>query len=63
MVDRSRCTGIGICESVQPLRYEVGDDGTLAVLDDVVPEEDRATAEEAIFGCPASALSLIREGD
>lgn len=58
VVDRNRCTGIGICESIFPERFEVDDDGTLIVHDTVVTPESRAGVEDAVQACPASALSL-----
>lgn len=60
VVDRGRCTGIGICESVDPDRFEVGADGSLVVLDPTVAEGELALAEEAIRSCPAAALKLRR---
>ena len=59
VVDRNRCTGIGICESLDPNRFEVDDDGTLVVHDDQVTDTDREAVAAAVSGCPASALSLI----
>ena len=60
VVDRGRCTGIGICESLSPDRFEVDDDGTLIVHDDVVADGDLAEIESAVNGCPAAALRLSR---
>lgn len=57
-VDRARCTGIGICESVLPERFEVDDDGGLTVHDETVAAEDRDDVEEAVRSCPAAALRL-----
>ncbi|GAA0431097.1 ferredoxin [Leifsonia naganoensis] len=62
VVDRGRCTGIGICESLSPDRFEVDDDGTLIVHDDLVTAADRDAAEAAVSGCPAAALSLVPAG-
>jgi ferredoxin len=59
VVDRSRCTGIGICESMAPDRFEVDDDGELTVLAEEVSPEDKAQVEEAISSCPTIALSLV----
>ena len=63
VVDRNRCTGIGICESVSPERFEVDDDGTLIVHDDLVTPDIRADIEDAVRSCPASALSLVARGE
>lgn len=61
VVDRNRCTGIGICESIFPERFEVDDDGSLLVHDDLVTPEVRTEVEDAVRGCPAAALSLAVE--
>jgi ferredoxin len=58
VVDRSRCTGIGICESIAPDNFEVGEDGALVVIRDDVAEASRADVEEAVRSCPAMALSV-----
>ncbi len=59
VVDRGRCTGIGICESIAPDRFEVEDDGTLIVHGDSVSAADLAEIDEAVRGCPAAALKLV----
>lgn len=61
-VDRGRCTGIGICESLREDRFEVGGDGTLIVHDDAVDAAERAEFENIVLSCPASALKLIPVG-
>lgn len=58
IVDRSRCTGLGICESIVPERFEVDDSGELIVHDDRVTPDTSAGIEDAVRGCPTSALSL-----
>ncbi|WP_431972376.1 ferredoxin [Nocardia sp. bgisy134] len=57
-VDRSRCTGIGICESIAPEVFEVDDDGTLRLLSDGPID---ARVERAVHSCPALALSLVED--
>ncbi|MEP6631669.1 MAG: ferredoxin [Lapillicoccus sp.] len=32
VVDRGRCSGMGICESLAPEHFEVGDDGVMRLL-------------------------------
>lgn len=56
VVDRSRCSGIGICESLAPEIFEVGDDGSLSLLRERV--ETRTLVEEAVLSCPAAALAI-----
>ena len=58
VVDRARCTGIGICESIAPDKFEVDDDGTLIVHGEIVEESDAIIAN-AVRGWPAAALKLV----
>jgi ferredoxin len=58
IVDRARCTGLGICESLAPDCFEVDDAGTLVLLTDTVPEGGLADVRAAIDGCPTEALRL-----
>jgi ferredoxin len=60
-VDRGRCTGIGICESVAPDYFEVGDDGVLVLLREHADDSQRAEVEDAVRACPALALSIVEE--
>jgi ferredoxin len=57
-VDRGRCTGIGMCESVAPDYFEVDDDGTLILHRASVSGNDTELVEDAVRACPAAALSL-----
>lgn len=58
-LDRARCTGIGVCESIAPGHFEVGPDGVLTILTDRVGPEDAAAVENAVSSCPAGALALV----
>ena len=58
-VDRVKCTGLGICESLAPNVFEVDDDGELVLLTANVSDEDLEGVREAIAGCPTEALRLI----
>jgi ferredoxin len=58
LVDRAKCTGLGICESLAADHFEVDDDGDLVVLKDTVSDQERSVIDEAIAGCPNVALSL-----
>jgi ferredoxin len=60
VVDRSRCSGIGICESIAPEYFEVDSDGTNVQRRDVVADGDLEDVEEAVRSCPAAALYLTR---
>lgn len=59
VLDRTKCTGIGICESLASDFFEIGDDGTLVVLRDDVSADELADIEAAISGCPTEALKLV----
>ena len=61
IVDEKRCTGLGICESIAPGFFEVGDDGALVLLRTELDEPDRADIEEAVRSCPTLALSLAEK--
>ena len=57
-VDRDRCVGSGVCESLAPEVFEVDDDGALVVHR---PEPDAAQLDDvrdAVQQCPARALAL-----
>lgn len=58
VVDRARCTGIGICESVAPHVFEVDDDGALVLMVEEAEDGDEAVTE-AVRTCPAMALAMV----
>lgn len=60
IVDRSKCTGLGICESLAPAFFEVDDNGELIQLREDVTDEELAAVEEAVQGCPTEALRIER---
>jgi ferredoxin len=58
VLDRAKCTGIGICEALAPTVFEVDDQGELVVLSAEVPEDAQNEVTEAVEGCPTMALRL-----
>ncbi|MFE9322325.1 ferredoxin [Nocardia sp. NPDC052278] len=60
VVDRSKCTGLGICESLAPLFFEVVDSGELIQLKEDIADDELAAVEDAVQGCPTEALRIIR---
>jgi ferredoxin len=56
-IDRSLCSGYGVCESIAPDVFELGDDG-LAVVRTGVSEDE--AVQEACDSCPAGAISIAR---
>lgn len=58
VLDKDKCSSLGMCESVAPDFFEVGDDGELNIPDLTPPSDKRALIEEAVAACPTSALSI-----
>lgn len=58
VLDESKCSSLGMCESVAPEFFEVGDDGALTLLNPEPPIDKRALMEEAVAACPTAALRL-----
>ncbi|AII10826.1 ferredoxin [Rhodococcus opacus] len=61
IVDRTKCTGLGICESLAPGKFEIDDDGSLMLLSDTVTDDERDEVDAAIAACPTEALRLVAE--
>lgn len=59
LVDTDCCTGHGVCESILPEVFEVGDDGIVHLLTTAFEESQRADLDEAVFECPTQALTLV----
>ena len=58
VVDRSKCSSIGLCEATAPDIFEIGPDGGLNILLDEIPEGRRVELEQACENCPTQALSI-----
>ncbi|MDV6014049.1 ferredoxin [Haloechinothrix sp. LS1_15] len=56
--DRTKCEGLGMCEAMAPDHFEVGDDGTVVVLNEQPDEEHRTELTAAVDACPVLALAL-----
>jgi len=61
VVDRNKCTGLGICESLAPKYFEVNDDGDLELKQETLDDGDLPDVEEAVAGCPTEALRLVAD--
>jgi len=59
VVDRDRCTGQAMCESIGPDIFRVTDDGQVEILVAVVPDGRLREAEWAVSCCPNEALELV----
>ena len=58
VVDRTRCSSIGLCEANAPDIFEIGADGALTILMDDIPANRRIDLEQACENCPTQALSI-----
>ncbi|MGW5719413.1 ferredoxin [Amycolatopsis sp. NPDC003865] len=56
--DRGKCDGLGMCEAMAPDFFEVGEDGTVVVLDERPGEQHRQDVAAAVDACPVLALKL-----
>ncbi|MFG1352241.1 ferredoxin [Xanthobacter autotrophicus] len=60
VVDHSKCEGIGICESILPNTFEVQDDSTLKVNEEIIRDaRSLRLSEDAVASCPKGALSIV----
>lgn len=60
VADFSKCTGLGICESLAPAFFEIDDSGDLVLLREEFTEDERQTIEDSVSGCPTEALRIER---
>lgn len=61
LVDRDRCTGLGMCEAAAPDYFEIQEDGSLRLLVERACDAHKALLDEAVASCPAEALSIIED--
>ena len=59
VVDRDKCEGLGMCESMAHEFFEVDDDDVMHVLDETPAESDRKEVAAAVASCPVQALTLV----
>jgi ferredoxin len=57
VVDPDRCTGCGLCETICPEVFEMGDDGIARVID-ADACADAGCCEEAADSCPEEAITF-----
>lgn len=59
-MDIAKCAGIGICESIAPDYFAVGDEGLVVGLQDSVADGDLMLLEDAVASCPTWTINLDR---
>lgn len=60
-VDKNLCIGCGACAACCSDVFEFGDDGLAESKVDIVPEELEEDVQDALEGCPTSAISKVNE--
>lgn len=59
VVDRTKCSSIGLCEATAPDIFEIGPDGVMNILIEDIGADRRADVEQACENCPTQALSIV----
>ena len=59
VVDRTKCSSIGLCEATAPDIFEIGPDGVMNILIEDISADRRADLEQACENCPTQALSIV----
>ena len=59
VVNFDRCQGNANCMDKAPAVFEVLVDGTLVVLAEQPPEDERSNVEEAVRVCPTGAIKVV----
>ncbi len=57
-VDQTLCIGCGLCESLCPDVFSMGDDGLAKAIEDDVPESSEDCARDAASQCPTEAIKI-----
>jgi ferredoxin len=57
-VDPDTCMGCGVCETIAPNVFKLGDEPHATVLVDVVAPEDEDAVREAVDSCPEQSIRI-----
>jgi ferredoxin len=58
-VDPDRCVASGQCVMLAPELFDQDDDGIVILIDDVVADDRRDSAQQAIRVCPSAAITQV----
>ncbi len=58
MVDKDLCIGCGLCESICPDVFKMDAGNKAMVLVDVIPQTAETCADDAMQGCPVTAITI-----
>lgn len=61
-IDRDRCQGNGMCESLAPAVFRLADEGVAALVDGADPADHADDVAAAIDSCPMEALRRVDTG-
>lgn len=57
-VDKSKCIGCGLCASIAPEVFKLGDDGLAYVKDPNGDKKFASKVKEAVDSCPVQAIKI-----
>lgn len=57
-VDKKKCIGCGLCASIAPEAFEIGDDGISHVKDTNADKKFAKKVKEAADSCPVQAIKI-----
>lgn len=55
-IDPDACMGCGVCETIVPEVFSLGDEGYVITLMDPTPEQFRDLVQQAMDECPEEAI-------
>lgn len=57
-IERNGCIGCGLCSETCPSVFRMDDEGLAEVYIDLIPDDEKAAAQEAAESCPVSVISI-----
>lgn len=58
-LDPEACLGCGLCETIAPQVFRLGDEGFAVILLDIVEEQYRDLVQQAADECSEDAISIM----